>query len=118
VVCWWLRCIGFWGIEEEEEEEEEDCQSISLTRYPTHRRIAPAHCVGGIDIEEGCSRIACFNKVYRESTLTSLVDYVVCDTLRQLSGNDYQCSYGCGFAGLYHVVAKHELTCPSAPTAP
>lgn len=40
------------------------------------------------------------------------------DRPKQLSGNDYQCSYGCGFAGLYHVVAKHELTCPSAPTAP
>jgi hypothetical protein len=40
------------------------------------------------------------------------------DRPKQLSGNDYQCSYGCGFYGLYHVVAKHELTCPQCPAAP
>ena len=28
--------------------------------------------------------------------------------------SDYDCAHGCGFAGLYHVVAKHELTCPVA----
>jgi hypothetical protein len=32
-------------------------------------------------------------------------------------GNDYQCTNGCGFMGLYHVVAKHELTCKLASSS-
>ena len=34
---------------------------------------------------------------------------------KQLSGGDYVCAFGCGYKGVYHEVAKHELTCPMCP---